>query len=141
MVQGLRNIFPDSELLGPPNAQYLVVHKPCPEVARILEAQGYETGALPPFNNPFDHPGGFEFRTRGVGPGFHFRLPYPADPTDPMGMGSPLSPCPGSTCILDQFHIDPNNPLGGNAWDHFLDFIHSHGIDPEGFVDDVQQWF
>ena len=141
MVQGLRNIFPDSELLGPPNAQYLVVHKPCPEVARILEAQGYETGALPPFNNPFDHPGGFEFRTRGVGPGFHFRLPYPADPTDPMGMGSPLSPCPGSTCILDQFHIDPNNPLGGNAWDHFLDFIHSHGIDPEGFVDDMQQWF
>jgi RHS repeat-associated protein len=141
MVQGLMNIFPGSQLAGPPGAQYMVIHKPCPEVARILEAKGYETGALPPFNNPFDHAGGFEFRTRGVGPGFHFRLPYPADPTDPTGMGSPLSPCPGSTCILDQFHIDPNNPLGGNAWDHFLDFIHSHGIDPEGFVDDMQQWF
>jgi hypothetical protein len=31
---------------------------------------------LPPFNNPFDYAGGFELRTRGVGPGFHFRLPY-----------------------------------------------------------------
>jgi hypothetical protein len=26
--------------------------------------------------------------------------------------------------------IDPNNPLGGSMWDHFMDFLNYHGIDP-----------
>lgn len=129
MILQLQNIFPGSELLGPPGAQYLVIHEPCPQVARTLQAQGYETGgAFPPFNNPIDHPGRLEFRTRGIGPGFHFGLNYPSDPTEPGGMGSLLSPCPGNTCVLDQFHIDENNPLGGSMWKHFLDFLRTHGL-------------
>jgi len=119
----LLNIFPGSELHAYAGGQYVLIHKPCFEAFRILVAQGFETGLFPPFNNPRHHAGGWEFRTRGRGPGFHFRMPYPPDPTDPVGMGSPLSPCPGSNCTLDQFHMDPNNPLGGNWWEHFKDFL------------------
>jgi RHS repeat-associated protein len=113
MVQGLLNMFPNSQLLGAYNAKYILIHRPCSEVARMLQSQGFETGALPPFNNPFDHAGGFEFRTRGKGPGFHFRMPYSGDPTDPMHMGSPLSPCQNSNCVLDQFHHRSKQPSRG----------------------------
>lgn len=126
MIQTLINIFPGSELKSYPGGIYLLIHQPCPDVMRKLVAQGYETGNFPPFNNPRDHIGGFEFRTRGPGPGFHFRMPYPPDPTEPSGMNGPLTPCPGTNCALDQFHIDLNNPLGSSwhsKWEHFKDFL------------------
>jgi|SRR5215469_5930976 len=143
MVQTLLNILPDSELLSWSGGQYILVHRPCPEVARLLEAQGFETGFLPPFVNPFDHAGGLEFRTRGGGggPGLHFRMPSPPDPTEPLNMGGGLSPCPPSNCVLDQFHIDPHNPLGGDQLGHFEDFLNSHGITYDGFVGFLEQNF
>ena len=126
MTNVLQNIFPGSELHDGPGGTYLVIPESCPDVMHTLVAQGYQTGLFPPFNNPIDHAGGWEFRTAGLHDGFHFRMPYPTDPTDPMGMGSPLAPCMPDHCTLDQFHIDPNNPLGGSTWQHFWDFVNSH---------------
>jgi RHS repeat-associated protein len=139
IVAGLGNIFPGSEFHPGPNGDavgsWLVVHMPCSEVYKILEAQGYQTAIFPPFNNPFDHSGGWEFRT--YGPGFHYRVPYPPlslpYPTStrwPDSGSSSGSGCPNASCTIDQFHIDDPNPLNGvgDAWGHFKKFLAGHGI-------------
>ncbi len=65
------------------------------------------------FWNPFHHSGGWEWRT--YGPGFHFRMLY--DQPDPFK-------CPNQSCTLDQFHIDPHNPIDGHMWPHVTcDFL------------------
>jgi hypothetical protein len=65
-----------------------------------------------------------EFRTRGVGPGFHFRVAYPAEVYYPLETPPPQQ-CPQKDCTLDEFHIDPHNPLGGSVWKHLIDFVKS----------------
>jgi len=94
----------------------------CKDVRGILLAQGYQdsnswgyNGPLSPFWNPKDHSGGWEWRT--YGPGFHFRMEYDRP--------NPFKKCPNESCTLDQFHIDPHNPLEpGQMWPHVkCDFL------------------
>jgi hypothetical protein len=128
MVQQLQNIFPGSQLIGSAKSGYLLIHEPCIFVMQTLLAQGYETGIFIPFNNPIQHAGGMEFRTRGLGPGFHFRVVYPAEVTYPMETIPLQQQCPQKDCTLDEFHIDPHNPLGGgfgNFLKHAVDLVKS----------------
>jgi RHS repeat-associated protein len=120
-VQTLVNLFPGSHLS--PDGTSLTVPMPCKDVRERLLAQGYQdsnswgyNGPLSAFWNPFDHRGGWEWRT--FGPGFHFRMQY--------NQPNPFSKCPNQSCTLDQFHIDPHNPLEpGQTWNHVIcDFLH-----------------
>jgi RHS repeat-associated protein len=120
-IDALRNIFPGS--IWEPDINTLVIHLPCRRVRPILTAQGYQDGNSWGYNgpgsafwNPWDHPGGSEYRT--FGPGFHFRMLYERT--------SSFAPCPNESCTLDQFHVDPHNPLEpGQFWPHVkCDFLH-----------------
>jgi RHS repeat-associated protein len=116
-IQGLANIFPGS--VPGPNGS-LILPMSCGEARRILWAQGYQdrnswgyNGPFSAFWNPVHHSGGWEWRT--YGPGFHFRMQY--DPA--VSAINPFGKCPDKSCTLDQFHIDPSNPLEpGQMWPH-----------------------
>ena len=116
-IQALANIFPGSI----PGNNSLTIPMACKDVRQILLAQGYQdsnswgyNGPGSAFWNPFDHAGGWEWRT--YGPGFHFRMPY--------DQPNPFKKCPNESCTLDQFHIDPHNPIDGHMWPHVkCDFL------------------
>jgi len=132
-VQALANIFPGSSLS--PDGGTLTVPMSCMEVRRILQAQGYQdsnswgyNGPGSAFWDPVYHSGGWEWRTSG--PGFHFRMQYDGS-NSPSNYSSGSSSdsssgCAGQNCKLDQFHIDPHNPLEpGQTWKHVTcDFFH-----------------
>jgi RHS repeat-associated protein len=113
-IQALANIFPGS--IPGPNS--LTIPMSCKDVRIILLAQGYEdsnswgyNGPLSAFWDPVYHSGGWEWRTHG--PGFHFRMEYDRP--------NPFKKCSSGddNCRLDQFHIDPHNPLEpGQMWPH-----------------------
>ena len=124
-IQALRNIFPGSD--WQPANNTLIIHLPCNQVRPTLSAQGYQDGNSWGYNGPLSafwnplkpprgHQGGTEYRT--FGPGFHFRMQH--DSPDAFGR------CPSNTCTLDQFHIDPHNPLEpGQTWPHLkCDLMH-----------------
>jgi RHS repeat-associated protein len=87
LVGQLGNIFPGSTIIHGPNGAPLglIVPVPCWKAFTTLVNQGYETGLFLPYNNPLDHPNGWEFRTHGVG--FHFRLRYPPELRFPPAQG------------------------------------------------------
>ena len=111
-IQALANIFPGSI----PGSNSLTIPMSCKDVRVILLAQGYQdsnswgyNGPLSAFWDPKYHSGGWEWRT--YGPGFHFRMEYDRP--------NPFKKCPNESCTLDQFHIDPHNPLEpGQMWPH-----------------------
>jgi len=112
LIVGIQNLFPGSTFDG----TTLTIPGSCLGVMKKLRAQGYQdanswgwNGPLSAFWNPIHHAGGSEWRT--FGPGFHFRMQYPA-PQPYMGK------CDGP-CKLDQFHIDEYNPIEpGQMWQH-----------------------
>jgi RHS repeat-associated protein len=104
LILPLQNLFPGSTFDG----TTLTIPLPCGDVMNKLRAQGYQdanswgwNGPGSAFWNPFNHAGGWEFRT--FGPGFHFRVKYPPPLKDINDCGGP--------CQLDQFHVDEYNPL------------------------------
>jgi hypothetical protein len=121
LVFTIANLFPGTQVRGSTGARVLVIPLPCPLVSATLLAQGYETGVFPPFNNPKDHAGGYEFRTRSPRFGFHLRMKHPYELYQTHNYA--FRPCAETNCTLDQFHMDPNNPLGGDVVKHFKDFL------------------
>jgi RHS repeat-associated protein len=124
----LQNIFPGSTL-SPGANPTLNIPMSCKDASRVLAAQGYTNGESNFFGyngpgsaywNPFNHAGGWEWRTGG--PGFHFRMPY--DRPDPFPDSS--KKCgDDENCKLDQFHIDSTNPVDQSRPKHIVcDFLH-----------------
>ncbi len=131
LVGHLQNILPSATLQTDANGNpvALVIPENSDAVGRTLENQGYDTGIFPPFWNPIDHWGGSEYRTGVNTIGFHFRKQYhtclpPADTCI-----DPRQWLAGRKTVLDQFHIDPKNPLV-DPIGHEVDFLKDHGIDP-----------
>jgi RHS repeat-associated protein len=96
-----------------------------PQTIDKLNNAGYYSGIFA--FNPFDHAGGYEFRTYGS-PGFHFKVVYPnVEETHERGrLGVRISTAPA---IATDLHIDCNNPVGagiGGTLSHVADFIRYH---------------
>jgi hypothetical protein len=94
------------------------------ETSETLKNAGYYSGIMA--FNPFDHPGGLEFRTYGS-PGFHFKLNYPTYDIGPFGRVGPQN----NPTIATDLHIDCNNPVGAGWGDrirHLRDFLRGHSI-------------
>ncbi len=90
-----------------------------------LDKAGYYSGILA--FNPFDHSGGYEFRTYGS-PGFHFKVVYAnVEETHEGGrLGVRIARDPA---IATDLHIDCNNPVGAGlrgTISHTADFIRYH---------------
>jgi len=127
LIGQLQNLFPGSTLTPGANPT-LNIPMPCKDARKILSAQGFLDGE-PNFGgyngpgsaywNPFNHAGGWEWRTPG--PGFHFRMPYDR----PNPFPDPSTQCEPGNCTLDQFHIDSTNPVDQSRVKHIVcDFLH-----------------
>jgi hypothetical protein len=96
-----------------------------PETIKKLKDAGYYDGIFA--FNPWDHLGGYEFRTSGS-PGFHFKVVHPpVEETHKRGrLGVRIVSEPA---IATDLHIDCNNPVGaglGGKIGHGADFIRHH---------------
>ena len=96
-----------------------------PQTINKLKNAGYYSGILA--FNPFDHRGGYEFRTYG-NPGFHFKVVYPpVEETHERGrLGVKVG---GKPATATDLHIDCNNPIGAGlrgTIGHGADFIRYH---------------
>jgi RHS repeat-associated protein len=118
-IQTVQNLFPggiydanSNTLTVPPGtATYN-------QVIDTLQDQGYLDGPLNFAWNPWDHAGGWEFRTKPTG--FHFKVKYP--PLFSRACQTPVQ--------INDFHIDTANPLN-DPIGHAIEFLDYHNLIPQ----------
>ncbi|MEK6288507.1 MAG: RHS repeat-associated core domain-containing protein [Acidobacteriota bacterium] len=115
----------DSKLTKGSNGELgLEVHASFEQIVKVLK-QHYYFGLLA--NNPFDHPGGMEFRDYSS-PGFHFKLAYPKREVIGYSYKTGIPTMFGGNSLMSwitDFHGDRYNPNYSvyHLLRHFGDFL------------------